>query len=40
MKFELNMYNRNISDDELIEDLIYVAKELNTDKVTIDEYND
>lgn len=40
MKFQLESHNRNIPDQELIDDLIRVAKELGKDKVTIDEYND
>lgn len=39
MKFELNEYHRNTSDEELIEDLKRVAKLLKKDSVTIDEYN-
>lgn len=39
MKFELNEYHRDISDEELIEDLIRVAKLLEKDSVTIDDYN-
>ena len=40
MKFELDTYNRNTSDQELLDDLIKVAQELGKDKVTIDEYNE
>jgi len=40
MKFQLESHNRNIPDQELIDDLIRVAKALGKDKVTIDEYND
>lgn len=39
MKFELNEYHRNTSDEELIEDLMRVAKLLQKDSVTIDDYN-
>jgi len=39
MKFELNEYHRNTSDEELIEDLKRVAKLLQKDSVTIDDYN-
>ena len=39
MKFELNEYHRNTSDEELIEDLKKVAKLLQKDSVTIDDYN-
>ena len=40
MKFQLDTYNRNTPDQDLIDDLIKVAKELGRDKVTIDEYNE
>ena len=40
MKFQLDTYNRNTPDKDLIDDLIKVAKELGRDKVTIDEYNE
>lgn len=40
MKFELDEFHRNVSDDELIQDLQRVAKEINRTKVTIDEYNE
>ena len=40
MKFQLEPHHRNISDQELIDDLIRVAKELGQDKVTINQYND
>lgn len=40
MKFQLESHHRNIPDQELIDDLIRVAKELGQDKVTIDQYND
>ncbi|MEQ9462802.1 MAG: HNH endonuclease [Haliea sp.] len=40
MKFELETHHRNIPDEELIEDLIRVAKEIDQDKVTIDQYNE
>ncbi len=39
MKFELNDYNRNTPDNLLIEDLKLVAKKLNKDSVTHEEYN-
>lgn len=39
MKFELNEYHRNTSDEELIEDLMRVAKLLQKDSVTIEDYN-
>lgn len=39
MKFILNDYHRNISDEELIADLQHVAFLLNSDTVTIDDYN-
>lgn len=40
MKFELESHHRNIPDEELIEDLVRVAQELNQNKVTIDQYNE
>lgn len=40
MKFELETYNRNSSDTELLNDLRRVAVELQQDKVTIDQYNE
>jgi len=40
MKFELETYNRNTPDDDLIDDLKRVAALLNKDKVTLDEYNE
>jgi len=40
MKFQLEPHHRDVSDDELIEDLVRVARELAKDKVTIDEYNE
>ncbi len=39
MKFELDNYARNVSDDLLIEDLVAVAKKLNKNSITHDEYN-
>ena len=39
MKFELDDYNRNISDESLVEDLKVVAKKLNKDSVTREEYD-
>lgn len=39
MKFALNEYHRDIPDEELTEDLIRVAKLLEKDSVTIDDYN-
>lgn len=39
MKFELDNYARNVSDDLLIEDLVVVAKKLNKKSITHDEYN-
>lgn len=38
MKFELNEYHRNVSDQELISDVIDTAKKLNKRKLTIKEY--
>jgi len=40
MKFELENFNRNVSDEELLNDLMRVAAEIGKKKVTIDEYND
>ena len=40
MKFQLESHNRNVPDQDLIDDLKRVADELGNDKVTIDEYND
>lgn len=40
MIFQLEAYNRNVPDEELINDLLRVAKELEQNKVTIDQYNE
>ncbi|RCS58297.1 homing endonuclease associated repeat-containing protein [Parvibium lacunae] len=40
MKFELEIHHRNVPERELVDDLARVARELNKDKVTIDEYNE
>jgi len=40
MKFQLDTYNRNTPDKDLLGDLVRVAKEIGKDKVTIDEYNE
>jgi len=40
MRFQLEIHHRNIPDEELIEDLLRVAKEGGKNKVTIDEYNE
>ncbi len=40
MKFELESHNRDISDQDLLEDLGQVAKKLAQEQVTIDQYND
>ncbi|MGA2625168.1 MAG: HNH endonuclease [Bacteroidota bacterium] len=40
MKFEIEEYHRNTSDDELIADLKRVALQLSKRSVTIDEYNE
>ncbi len=40
MKFELEPYHRNISDEDLMKDLQQVATKLNQDKVTFDEYKE
>lgn len=39
MQFVLNDYHRNVSDSELINDLKRVAKKLNKETITIDDYN-
>lgn len=39
MQFVLNDYHRNVSDSELINDLKRVAKELNKETITINDYN-
>ncbi len=38
MDFTLNEYHRNVSDEDLIKDVINVAKKLNTKTLTLDEY--
>lgn len=38
MNFELKLYNRNISDDEIVQDIIRVAKELGTDAIAMPDY--
>lgn len=40
MKFELEPHHRNMPDEQLLQDLARVAKEIGKDKVTIDEYNE
>lgn len=40
MKFELEPYHRDIPNQQLIDDLIRVAKRLATNRVTIDQYNE
>lgn len=40
MKFELDTFNRNTPDQDLIMDLIRVSKEIGNDRVTIEEYNE
>jgi hypothetical protein len=39
MAFELEEFHRNISDEELITDLLRVAQELNKNQITFREYN-
>lgn len=39
MKFELNDYHRNVSDDEFISDVLHTAKKLNKNTLTTDEYS-
>lgn len=38
MKFVLNSYHNNVADEELIKDLVYVAEQLQTDTLTIEQY--
>ena len=38
MEFKLNEYHRNISDEELLEDIIIIAKKIKKESLTIDEY--
>lgn len=38
MKFELESFNRNVSDEDLLEDIKEVAKRIRKNTVTIDEY--
>ena len=38
MEFELNEYHRNVSDKDLLDDIVRVAKELGKDTLTKDEY--
>ena len=40
MKFQLETHHRNTPDEDLINDLIGVAKKLSKKKITIDEYNE
>ncbi len=39
MQYVLNPYNRNISDEDLLQDMSNVARQLNKDTITIEEYN-
>lgn len=39
MEFKLNDYHRNVSDEELLQDLKKVARELKKDSITTEEYN-
>lgn len=39
MQYVLNPYNRNISDEDLLQDMSNVARQLNKNTITIDEYN-
>lgn len=39
MKFELNDFHRNTSDEELLNDLKAVSNIINKDTVTMEEYN-
>lgn len=38
MEFKLNEYHRNVSDQELLDDMVRVAKELESDTITANEY--
>lgn len=40
MEFKLNEYHRNVSDEELIQDIIRVASQLNSDNVTMKQYKE
>ena len=40
MNFELNDYHRNVPDQELVDDLKYVADLIKRNTVTLDEYNE
>src|SRR3989338_3080976 len=40
MKFDLQKFNRNIPDDELIADVKRVAKELKQNSLSVSEYED
>ena len=40
MEFKLNDYHRNVSDEEMINDVIATAKRLNKDSITADEYTE
>lgn len=40
MKFQLESHNRNVPDEDLIDDLKRVAEMLGQNKVTIDQYNE
>jgi 5-methylcytosine-specific restriction endonuclease McrA len=40
MKYELEPYHRNVSNEELLDDLKRVARDLGKDSVTLDEYNE
>lgn len=39
MEFKLNDYHRNVSDEELLQDLKRVSRELKKDSLTVGEYN-
>ena len=39
MNFTLNEYHRNVSDEELLNDILRVAHDLNQSTITMDEYN-
>lgn len=40
MQFELNELHRNVSDEELIQDVVFVANKLGRQSLTIDEYEE
>lgn len=39
MQYILSIYNRNVSDEDLLQDMLNVAKQLNKETITTEEYN-